>query len=52
MNVQGYSATLQEYWGQDLYYIRELFAIYKAYIDVNLIQPKYIGGKSEIDLSK
>lgn len=43
----GVSATLQPYIFDDYYKIRELFATYKAVLDVFILRPNYIKGDSE-----
>ncbi|NQV90047.1 YdcF family protein [Candidatus Uhrbacteria bacterium] len=46
----GLSATLQPYLKEIPYKIREVGAIYKAFIDLNLIEPSYIEGAFIQDL--
>lgn len=46
----GISATLQPYIKEIPFKIREIGAIYKAFIDLYLIEPKFIGGEFVQDL--
>lgn len=47
MDSEGVTASLQDYVFQKQYELREILALYKAVIDVYLIEPSYIGGESE-----
>ena len=46
----GISASLQEYVKGDIFELREVAAIYKAFIDIYIWPPGYIGGDEEADL--
>jgi len=50
IEAKGVSATLQPYVFSTKYKIREILAIYKAYIDIYILKPSYIGGEFQIDL--
>lgn len=49
MDVEGVSATRQEYVYSANYKVREVLAIYKAVLDVYILHPDYIGGEHEDD---
>ena len=51
MDVEGVSATRQEYVYEASYKFREILAIYKAMLDVNILHPDYIGGEKEDDFT-
>lgn len=46
----GLSATRQPYVLDKYFKLRELAAVYKAFVDVHIWQPDYVGGKMEEDL--
>lgn len=50
VEADGISASLQEYLKGDQFELREVFAIYKAFIDIYIWPPEYIGGDEEADL--
>jgi vancomycin permeability regulator SanA len=49
---EGYSGTLDLYVGDKFYKTREVLAIYKAWFDVNISKPSYVGGEFEVDLDE
>ncbi len=48
---EGISGTLEPYIGEEYYKLREIAAIYKAWFDVNIWSPVYVGGEVEEDLT-
>lgn len=48
----GISGTLTPYLGEEYYKLREIAAIYKAWFDVNIKTPFYVGGEVEENLTK
>mgnify|MGYP000191304327 CR=1 FL=1 len=47
IDSRGISSSQQDYIAGRYYEFREILAIYKAVLDVNLLKPDYIGGESE-----
>ena len=50
IEADGISASLQQYVKADWFEFREVLAIYKAFVDIYLWEPDYIGGSEEADL--
>ena len=46
---QAYSANLRPYLKNALFKTREIFALYKAVLDVFILHPSYLGGEKEED---
>lgn len=47
----GFSATREKYHNSDFFEFREIFALHKAFFDVYVKEPTYIGGEKEENLS-
>lgn len=52
MEVQGYSASRQNYLWQNRFFLREILAQVKAYMDLFLWRPSYLKGSQETDFQE